>query len=157
MLTNQHSPITPPQTDRVDGGARAATSAADVAVSVGLRVLLVEDHVDSALSIARLLRALKYDVRIAFDGLEAVSCAAEFRPEAAFIDLTLPHLDGFAVAERLRTMSETRGTLLIAMTGWGTEEHAQRARAVGFDLHLVKPLSVDALTGALSGARVSCF
>jgi CheY-like chemotaxis protein len=118
-----------------------------------MRVLLVDDHVDSAVSIGRVLRALGYEVCIAFDGLAAVERAAEFHPEASLIDLSLPLLDGFDVARRLRAMPETRDSLLIAMTGWGAEECAARTRAVGFDLHLVKPLSVDALTGALSAAR----
>ena len=118
-----------------------------------MRVLLVEDHVDSAMSVGRLLRALGYDARIAFDGLEAVNCAAEFRPDAALIDLTLPLLDGFAVAERLRAMSETREALLIAMTGWALDDCLDRTRTAGFDMHLVKPLSVGALTGALTTSR----
>ena len=119
----------------------------------GMRVLLVEDHVDSALSVARLLRALGYDVRVAFDGIEALQCAAEFRPEAAFIDLSLPQLDGFGVAARLRAMDETRDARLIAMTGWGTDECASLSRDAGFDLHLVKPLSIATLTAALATAR----
>src|SRR3954468_21357096 len=107
------------------------------------RVLLVEDHVESATSIGRLLRLFGYDVRVVTDGLEAVRAAARYAPTAALIDLTLPTLDGFAVAERLRQTAGTRDALLIAMTGWDTEEHAERARAAGFDRHLVKPLSVD--------------
>lgn len=118
-----------------------------------MRVLLVEDYPDSAISMGRLLKALGYEVRVAFDGLEAVRCAAEFRPDAALIDLSLPLLDGFGVAERLRSATETRDTRLIAMTGWNTDESLERARAAGFDLHLVKPLSVDALTGALTTTR----
>lgn len=117
------------------------------------RVLLVEDYADSAISMGRLLRALGYDVRVAFDGLEAVRCAMEFRPDAALIDLSLPLLDGCGVAERLRGASETRDIRLIAMTGWTTDESLERARAAGFDLHLVKPLSVDMLTGALAATR----
>jgi two-component system CheB/CheR fusion protein len=129
-------------------------SAIDAPVDgAGRRVLLVEDHVDSALSVARLLRALGYDVRVAFDGVEALRCAAEFRPEAAFIDLSLPVLDGLAVATRLRAMSETRETRLIAMTGWATDESASLARDAGFDQHLVKPLSIGTLTAALATAR----
>lgn len=118
-----------------------------------IRVLLVEDYPDSAISMGRLLRALGYDVRVAFDGLEAVRCATEFHPDAALIDLSLPLLDGFGVAAQLRGSSATRDIRLIAMTGWDTEETIARTRAAGFDLHLVKPLSVDALTGALTAAR----
>jgi CheY-like chemotaxis protein len=118
-----------------------------------IRVLLVDDYPDSAISMGRLLRALGYDVRVAFDGLDAVRCATEFLPDAAFVDLSLPLLDGFGVAKRLRSKRETRGMRLIAMTGWSTDEAISRARAAGFDLHLVKPLSVDSLTGALASAR----
>jgi CheY-like chemotaxis protein len=123
------------------------------AEGAGRRVLLVEDHVDSALGIARLLRALGYDVCVAFDGLDAVRRAEEFRPEVAFIDLSLPELDGVAVALRLRAMHETRDTRLIAMTGWATDECVERTRDAGFDMHLVKPLSVGTLRAALAPVR----
>lgn len=115
------------------------------------RVLLVEDHVDSARSISRLLRLFGYDVRVETDGLAAVRAAERFAPGAALIDLSIPSLDGFQVAKRLRAASGTRDSLLIAMTGWTTDDHASRARDAGFDAHLVKPISVEALLGALSG------
>ena len=89
----------------------------------GLRVLLVEDHLESATSISRLLRLFGYHVRVETDGLAAVNAAARFAPFAALIDLTLPSLDGFGVAERLRASPVTRDALLIAMTGWATDEH----------------------------------
>ncbi len=114
------------------------------------RVLLVEDHVDSARSISRLLRLFGYDVRVEVDGLAAVRAAEHFAPRAALIDLSIPSLDGFEVAQHLRAAAATHDSLLIAMTGWATEEHAARAREAGFDSHLVKPISVETLTGALS-------
>src|SRR5690349_5595921 len=104
------------------------------------RILLVEDHAESAKSLQRLLHLFGYVVRAESDGLAAVRCAEAFAPTAALIDLTLPSLDGFGVAERLRELPATRDCLLIAMTGWSTDEHARRARAAGFDMHLVKPL-----------------
>ena len=121
----------------------------------GTRVMLVDDHLDSLVSIGRLLRLLGYDVRAEQDGLKALSCAVEFRPEVALIDLSLPGLDGCTVARRMREMAVTRDTCLIAMTGWATEESESRTRDAGFDLHLVKPLSINELTNALSwaGAR----
>jgi two-component system CheB/CheR fusion protein len=121
-----------------------------LATGAGQRVLLVEDHLESATSLERLLHLFGYEVRVETNGLAAVEAAPRFAPSAALIDLTLPLLDGFAVAERLRVLPETRDALLIAMTGWATEEHAQRARAAGFDKHLVKPLSVDVLVDALA-------
>ena len=115
----------------------------------GRRVLIVDDHVASVTSLSLVLSLLGYDVRCAFDGLEALRCAAEFKPEVAIIDLSLPLLDGYAVAERMRAMDGTRDTLLVAMTGWGSATVSERVRASGFDLHLVKPVSVDRLTDAL--------
>jgi two-component system CheB/CheR fusion protein len=118
------------------------------------RVMLVDDHLDSLVSIGRLLRLLGYDVRAEQDGLKALRCAAEFRPDVALIDLSLPGLDGYGVARRMRALDVTRDTRLIAMTGWATQESQLRTRDAGFDLHLVKPLSVHELTNALSGAHV---
>jgi CheY-like chemotaxis protein len=116
------------------------------------RVMLVDDHLDSLVSVGRLLSVLGYDVRAEQDGQTALSCAAEFRPDVALIDLSLPDMDGCAVARRMRALDATRDTRLIAMTGWATQESQTRTRDAGFDLHLVKPLSVDELTDALSGA-----
>ena len=115
----------------------------------GRRILVVDDHVASVSSLSLVLSLLGYDVRCAFDGLEALRCAAEFRPEIAVLDLSLPLLDGYAVATRMRAMEATRDTLLVAMTGWGSDAVSDRVRASGFDLHLVKPVSVDRLTDAI--------
>ena len=121
--------------------------------AVAMRVMLVDDNLDSLVSVGRLLSVLGYDVRAEQDGLKALSCAEEFRPDVALIDLSLPGMDGCAVARRMRALDATRDTRLIAMTGWATAESQSRTRDAGFDLHLVKPLSVDALTDALSGTR----
>jgi two-component system CheB/CheR fusion protein len=120
-----------------------------------LRVLVVDDHLECVLSVGRLLQALGYRVGLAIDGRGALECATEFRPQAALVDLSLPDLDGFGVAERLRAMPETKDTYLIAMTGWGTDDIRARAEASGFDRHLVKPLSADVLTSALGAVRAS--
>lgn len=120
------------------------------ATGAGQRVLLVEDHLESARSMSRLLRLFGYRVRVETDGIAALRAAEDFAPFAALIDLTLPTIDGFVVAERLRAMPGMRDVLLIAMTGWATEEHQRRARDAGFDKHLVKPLSVDVLVAALA-------
>jgi CheY-like chemotaxis protein len=122
-----------------------------------MRVMLVDDHVESLISIARLLRVLGYDVRVASDGPRALASAERFHPQAALIDLSLPGMDGFTIAQRLRAREWARQSLLIAMTGWESEEYTRRTREVGFDAHLVKPLSSDALTEALSGARLNLF
>src|SRR3954471_7532569 len=107
------------------------------------RVLLVDDHLDSASSIGRLLNSLGYEVCVALDGHDALYCAARFQPDIALVDLSLPGMDGYGVAEAMRSMRETRSTLLIAMTGWSADDVSEQARAAGFDFHLTKPVSMD--------------
>jgi two-component system CheB/CheR fusion protein len=117
------------------------------------RVMVVDDQIDCVMSVGRLLEALGYRVRVAVDGLGALACAAEFRPHVALLDLSLPHLDGFAVAERLRAMPETRETVLIAMSGWGTDDVRARIEGGAFDRLLQKPVSADTLAGVLGMVR----
>jgi len=119
----------------------------------GLRVLLVDDHVESVLSVGRLLRSQGYHVRAALSGIEAVAAAVDFLPDVALIDLSLPLLDGFAVARKLRSMTSTKGTFLVALTGWDSDDIVERARSAGFDRHMVKPLSFDAMRAVLSEAH----
>jgi len=118
-------------------------------------VLIVDDHMDSVISVGRLLRAQGHQVRAALSGIEAVSSAVDFLPDVALIDLSLPLLDGFAVARKLRSMSSTRSAFLIALTGWDSDEIVARARSAGFDRHIVKPLSLDAMQLVLAEAGAS--
>jgi len=134
-------------------GNSSTTTNATNAGGGGLRVLLVDDHVESVLSVGRLLRSQGYQVRAALSGIEAVSAAVDFLPDVALIDLSLPLLDGFAVARKLRSMSSTRATFLVALTGWDSEDIVERARSAGFDRHMVKPLSFDAMRAVLSEAH----
>src|SRR5262249_25466335 len=113
------------------------------------------DHVESVVSVGRLLRAQGYQVRAALSGIEAVSSAVDFLPDVALIDLSLPLLDGFAVARKLRSMSSTRGTFLIALTGWDSEDVVERARSAGFDRHIVKPISNDVMRAILAEVQAT--
>jgi CheY-like chemotaxis protein len=133
-----------------DDASITSNSAATNTTTGGLRVLLVDDHVESVVSVGRLLRAQGYQVRAALSGIEAVSAAVDFLPDVALIDLSLPLLDGFAVARKLRSMSSTRGAYLIALTGWDSEDIVERARSAGFDRHIVKPISNDAMRAVLA-------
>lgn len=119
----------------------------------GLRILLADDHVESVISVGRLLRSQGHHVQAALSGAEAVSSAAAFHPDVALIDLSLPVLDGYAVAQELRAMPATKSAFLIALTGWDSDDVVARARAAGFDRHIVKPLSLDAMLAVLSVAR----
>src|SRR5438876_236052 len=79
-------------------------------------------------------------VPTAYDGREALDVARQQHPEVVFLDIGLPHLDGYAVASQLRRDSATRDAYLVAMTGYGQEEDRRRSREAGFDHHLVKPV-----------------
>lgn len=118
------------------------------------RILVVEDDADSAIGLERLLTLFGYEIKVERDGLAAVQCARSFAPWAALIDLSLPTLDGCAVARQLRACPETRDSVLIAMTGWGDDDHYVSSFQAGFDRHLIKPLSIETLMDALSATHV---
>jgi two-component system, OmpR family, response regulator len=105
----------------------------------GLRVLVVEDHADSATSLAMLLRISGHEVRVAQDGLAALEMARSDPPDVVLLDLGLPGLDGWQVAERLRRQSAPKRPLFIALTGYGREEDRRRSEEAGIELHLLKP------------------
>ncbi len=110
-----------------------------------MRVLVVDDNADAADSLAWLLRHGEHEVRTAHDGRKAVELAREFRPQAVVLDLGLPELDGYEVARRLRQNADTRGALLVAVSGYGQQEHRRRSSEAGFDYHFVKPVDFGAL------------
>ena len=121
------------------------------------RVLIVDDNVDAAQSLALLLTASGHDVRIAHDGPTAVDAAVEYRPDLALMDIGLPGFDGYEVAQRMRQQSLLEHALLVAMTGYGQEKDRVRSLAAGFDHHLVKPVNFDRVQEilALVSAKVS--
>ena len=116
--------------------------------ATGRRILVVDDNLDSAESLALLLGLQGHEVSTATDGPAAVTAARSFRPEIVFLDIGLPRMDGYEVARRMRTEPGLTGVTLIAMTGYGREEDVRRALESGFDRHLVKPLDFAQL-GAL--------
>jgi len=116
------------------------------------RVLVVDDNIDSAESMAVLLRLHGHEVRLAHDGLAALEGADAFRPDVMFLDLDLPKMDGYEVARRLRLEPAMRYMTLVAMTGYGQEEDRQRTQDAGFQLHLVKPVDFNKVEELLSSA-----
>ncbi len=113
------------------------------------QILLLEDNTDARQSLQDLLETWGHRVEVAADGLRGLELAVQSPPELALVDLGLPGLDGFQVAEKLRaTMG--RAVRLVALTGYDNLEHQTRARQAGFDVHLVKPVSPDALDRLLS-------
>ena len=113
------------------------------ATPAGRRILLVDDNRDAADSLALLLGLEGHDVRVAYAGRPAIEVAHAFQPEIAVLDLGLPDLSGYDVARLLRQDPALAHIELIALTGWGQEEHRKRALEVGFDHHLTKPVDLD--------------
>jgi PAS domain S-box-containing protein len=110
------------------------------------RILVVDDNVDAANTVAEILRMLGNEVVIVHDGLEAVTVAENMTPDAIVLDIGLPGIDGYEVARRIRAQeSKGRVAVLIALTGWGQENDKQRAYQAGFDHHWVKPVSLEQL------------
>ena len=115
------------------------------------RLLVVDDNVDAANSLAKVLRRIyKQDVRAAHGGPEALAVAGDFRPEVVLLDIGMPGMDGYEVARRLRSSPDSRAALLVALTGWGQESDRRRAKEAGFDHHLVKPVDPEAIRALLA-------
>lgn len=108
------------------------------------RVLLIEDNADGAVTMEQLLRHMDADVRVASTGEAALEIVQRFTPEVVLLDIGLPGMSAYEVASRLRALLGG-DVQLVALTGYGSPEDQARARAAGFDEHLVKPASIDAL------------
>ena len=113
------------------------------------RILVADDNIDSAETLASLLRSAGHEVRTAHEGVSAVETWNVFRPDLAILDIGMPKLNGYDVARQIR-LRETSRTVLIAVTGWGQEEDKRRAREAGFDHHLTKPVDPPAITRILA-------
>jgi two-component system, chemotaxis family, CheB/CheR fusion protein len=106
---------------------------------ISRRVLVTDDNVDGAETLAVVLRLAGHDVRVANSGADTLEIAAVFRPEVIFLDVGMPGMDGYETAVRLRRIAGLERTLLVALTGYGRPSDRQRAQEVGFDEFLVKP------------------
>lgn len=113
------------------------------------RVLVVDDDRDVAESLVMLLQYLGADVRSAHDGASGVEAAVSFQPHIAFVDIRMPGIDGLETARRIRQRLPDRTPFLVALTGLGQSEDRRRSKEAGFDLHLTKPVSAEALEQAL--------
>ncbi|MGH8494760.1 MAG: hybrid sensor histidine kinase/response regulator [Gammaproteobacteria bacterium] len=122
----------------------------------GLRVLVVDDNVDAAQSLSMLLEMQGgCRTETAFDGASALEAARSFQPDALVLDIKLPDMSGYRVAQLLRGDAELRDALLIALSGFGHQEATQASRAAGFDHHLTKPVSVAELLDVLAKGRAA--
>ena len=118
--------------------------------SSSLKVLVVDDNKDAASSLAMMLKIMGNEVRTAHDGLEGVETAAAFRPDMILMDIGMPKLNGYDACRRIREQPWAKNVVLVALTGWGQEEDRRRSSEAGFNVHLVKPVDLDALRKLLA-------
>ena len=114
------------------------------------RILVVDDNVDAANSLAALLEMEGHEVHAAYDGAQALELCRQLQPEIVFLDLGMPTMDGFEVARHLRASPATGQALLVALTGWGQPADRLRTAEADFDAHLVKPVELDEISALLN-------
>ncbi len=123
-----------------------AASGATAQLHAG-RVLVADDNRDAADTLAMLLKRRGYEVAVAYDGLSAIELGRSFSPKLAFLDLGMPEVDGLEAGRRIRHLLP--GIVLVALSGWGSEDDRKRTEEAGFDLHLMKPGKIEDIQRAL--------
>ena len=113
-------------------------------------IVLVEDNDDIRESMQEFLLSLGHRVEVAGDGEAGLALILRLKPDVALVDVGLPTLDGYQVAERVRQVLDRSTVRLVALTGYGQESDRRRTQEAGFDAHLVKPAEMDALIDVLS-------
>jgi len=134
-------PVLSPPTSR----SQIPSKKGDEQSGSGWRVLVVDDNVDSADSIAMLLQVSGHEVRVVYSGQDALDMAGKYQPDIVLLDIGLPVMDGYEVARRLRNHPELKEVKLIAVTGYGQESDRLQSQEAGFDYHLVKPVDAQKL------------
>ena len=120
--------------------------------SPSLRVLVVEDELVTAESLALFLRSWGHEVNLACNGPDALSMVSTFQPEVVLLDIGLPNMDGYEVSLRLRRLPGMERCLLMALTGQGYEADVRRFKGAGIDFHFLKPVEPALLREVLSSA-----
>jgi CheY-like chemotaxis protein len=146
-------PLQPAEPGEVPDEPRALAGA--YPASIPRRVLVVDDNVDGARSLEKLLRVLGHEITVTHDGQAGLEQARSFKPDVVLLDIGLPGMNGYEVARRLRQMPALRDVLLVALTGWGKDEDRQKSMEAGFNAHLVKPIELQDLAALLSNAEMS--
>ena len=130
------STIAPPVQDRVTSRSN--------------RILVVDDNVDAANSLAMLLLSEGHEVKAVYSGMQALDVLEVFAPDVVVLDIGMPSMSGYEVARRIRTMQQGQAPLLIALTGWGQASDKRRAADAGFDEHLTKPVDPNVLMSLIA-------
>jgi PAS domain S-box-containing protein len=114
------------------------------------KILIIDDNVDTARGLARLLQLIGHDMKTAHTGPEGIDAARDFHPDVVLLDIGLPGMDGYEVARRLRADRELAGVRIVAITGYGQDEDRKRSTSAGIDYHLVKPIDHQTLVTLLA-------
>jgi PAS domain S-box-containing protein len=139
--------LKPERTGKVDGPAITGKTIAQ-------RILVVDDNVDAATSLALLLRANGHEVKVAHNGSQALDIGEDFHPNTVLMDIGMPVMDGITACEHMRERPWGHDILIVAISGWGQEQDRKRSSKAGFDEHLVKPVDRGTLEGLLQRVRV---
>jgi PAS domain S-box-containing protein len=131
------------------GGRRVAGAHRSRSLSIPRRILVVDDNVDGAETLAMLLTLSGHTVETAHTGPDAMKAAQAFQPAVMFLDIDLPGMSGYEVARQLHSGSTVNGLILVALTGWGSEDDRRQAKNIGFDHHLTKPVEIEKLHSLL--------
>ncbi|MGE0161260.1 MAG: ATP-binding protein [Gemmatimonadales bacterium] len=127
-----------------------AVTEPSAAVATG-RVLVVDDNVDAATTLAAMLALSGYETEVTHDGTSAVAKAARYAPSVILLDIGLPDMDGYEVCRAIRGQPYGHDMRIVAVTGWGSAEDRERSAEAGFDAHLVKPVSPTIVLQTLGG------
>jgi two-component system, chemotaxis family, CheB/CheR fusion protein len=119
------------------------------------RILVVDDLADAATSLAMVCQLYGAEAKVARDGIEALEIGAAFRPDVVLMDITMPNMNGYEAARRLRAEPWGKSVVLIALTGWGRKTDVEAASNAGFDGHLLKPVEAEALLRLIAELRAN--
>jgi CheY-like chemotaxis protein len=118
-----------------------------------LKVLVVEDNVDAAQAVGEGMRLMGHQVTVVHDAAAAIDALVEIEADVGVVDIGLPGVDGYALARRIRSGTQSPNVFLVALTGYGQESYRARSREAGFDAHVVKPIDLESLRDLLNGVR----
>jgi PAS domain S-box-containing protein len=141
-----------PALDQASAGSRSRGDEEKRAAGQSSRILVVDDNIDTANGLAKLMKLFGHDVAVAYDGQSAMDAARIHHPEIVLLDVGLPRMNGYEVAAQMRREPCCMSALIIAISGYGQEEDRRKSQQAGFDHHLVKPVNLDALLKVIGAA-----
>lgn len=137
--------------DLANAPASLGVDVADLHANAGkaFRILVTDDNVDAALTLASLLEVYGHELKIAHTGQKALDIAEQFHPDVVFLDIGMPGMTGYEVARRLRKMKGLGSSIIVAVSGWGAKDDLARSKEAGFDMHFTKPVAPERVSDLL--------